>query len=221
MMLWWYPSTLQAFSQTRKNAQRLGWGLILTLLTSGCALTPQKSQTEYTAAEQSRFIPRLNHWKAEGKIALTFGEERQSASFDWEQYKNTFVLHIYGPFGQGSTWIRRTDHSISLENAELGNYRAPTPEALMQDLVGWQVPISQLQYWIKGMPAPGSPSRVEPSEEGRIGLLEQSGWQVRYARYTTVLPWHLPQKLIIEKEAMRMIVVVKHWQPKRGGLFGL
>lgn len=185
--------------------------LILTsVLLSACQSTPQLPDN---IKQQQKALARLSSWQAEGKIAINMRGERQSASFDWQQQRNNYVIHLFGPFGQGATWLKRTSRSVTLENAETGTRRANTAEELMEQTLGWQVPVSNLQHWIRGLAAPTpKPSRLINDETGLIATLEQEGWLVDYVRYENHEGWALPGKLTAKRDGIEVTIVVKRWQ---------
>lgn len=184
--------------------------LMLTSLLSACQSTLVLPEN---VSRQQEAIRRIPSWQAEGKIAINMNGERQSASFDWQQQHGNYVIHLYGPFGQGATWLRRTSKGVSLENADIGNRRAATAELLMQETLGWQVPVSELQYWIRGLAAPKpAPSVLELNDNQLIAQLEQQGWQVTFSRYGLHEGWVLPEKLSAEREGIEVTLVVKRWQ---------
>lgn len=172
-------------------------------------------------AQQHSALARIPSWQAEGKIAINVDGERQSASFDWQQQRNNYVIHLFGPFGQGATWLRRTSKAVTLENAEIGKHRAASAEQLMEETLGWQVPVSNLQYWIRGLTAPKpSPTDVVADDLGLISTLEQQGWQVEYSRYENHEGWALPAKLRATRDAIEVTIVVKRWQIATAPAFG-
>lgn len=185
--------------------------IVLALILSACQTTPQIAPIG--VEQQQQLIRRMPSWRAEGKIAINMDGERQNAAFDWQQRHSNYVIHLYGPFGQGATWLRRTSKGVTLENAEIGMRRAANAEQLMEDTFGWQVPVSDLQYWIRGLTAPQpDPSAIETDEHGLISTLEQQGWQVNYDRYQEHDGWILPAKLTATRDAITVTIVIKQWQ---------
>lgn len=182
---------------------------LAALILGGCQ---NLSSHPPTAAPQQLLVDYAPKWSAEGKISLRYNEERTNASFDWEQQYDNYVIHLFGPFGQGSTWIRRTSKGVSLDNADTGYHRADTPEALMEQFFGWQVPVSGLQYWIRGLAAPDSEAQItEDVDSGRLYTLEQEGWTVEYSEPQAVKGWLLPRKLVARRDGMEVIMVIKSW----------
>lgn len=209
---------------SRRQPLRSVWRLLallgLALLLGACQSTGiggSAAPAAYTADELQKRLPALKHWQAEGKIAITLADDRQSASFSWQQFDRNYNIHVFGPFGQGSTKIKRTSKGVTLENAELGLHRADSAEQLMEQLVGWQVPVDAMQYWIKGAPAPGLAESVTRDANGLLRQIVQDGWSVDITAYQYVGRWRLPSRLTAQREQVRLLVVIKDWQPRTGG----
>lgn len=184
--------------------------IVATLFLSACQTAPVMPTN---VAQQRQLIQRVPSWRAEGKISVTMNNERHSASFDWQQRHKNYVIHLFGPFGQGSTWLRRTSKAVTLENSETGIRRATNAEQLMEETLGWHVPVSELQYWIRGLAAPTpAPTAEKVGEQGLIQELEQQGWKVNYIRYEPHEGWLLPTKLRAERDSIEVTIVIKQWQ---------
>lgn len=180
------------------------------LFLSACQTTPTIPEH---LGQQQQALARIPTWQAEGKIAINMEGQRQNASFNWQQQHDNYVIHLFGPFGQGATWLRRTSRGVTLENAEIGTRRAPDAERLMEETLGWQVPVTNLQYWIRGLTAPTpAPTMEEADERDLLSRLEQEGWQVTYHRYEVQEGWVLPAKLTAERDGIKVTIVVKRWQ---------
>ncbi len=183
---------------------------LLALMLAGCETAPQKSGG--AAALQQHYLARLPKWEAEGKIAIRRGDKRESASFKWTQERDHYAIHLFGPFGQGATWLKRTERGVTLENAKTGVRQAPTAEELMQAVVGWQVPVSNLQFWLRGLSAPQpAPTGVELDATGLLTQLQQQGWQVDYSKHGNFAGWWLPTKVVAGRDELQVTLVIKHW----------
>lgn len=183
--------------------------LFFLMLLAGCQSTPQKIPG---ASSQMQYLYGVRQWEAEGKIAITVGDERESASFKWSQQRDNYVIHLFGPFGQGGTWLRRTSRGVTLENAKTGIRRAHSPEELMQEVMGWQVPVSNLQFWLRGLPAlKPAPSQITHDDTGHLSGLQQQGWKVEYADYQHFSGWWLPTRVTAARDDLKIRVVIKQW----------
>ena len=51
-------------------------------------------------------------------------------------------------------------------------------------MLGWPLPLSHLQYWIRGLPVPGSaPAELERDEAKRLSAFTQNNWRVALTYY--------------------------------------
>lgn len=185
--------------------------LLITLLFSGCASQKPAVLTSWDWHQDQ--LSKLRHWEAEGKLGLKLNGKSHSAYFDWQQSKDNFAIRLSGPLGQGTTWLRQESGITSLENSDGSRQQAHSAESLMETQFGWQVPVSQLRYWIKGIPAPEiDPEMATQNELGLLTKLQQLGWELTFSRYAQHGDWQLPGKITASREGIRLTIVVKRWR---------
>ena len=175
---------------------------------SACSTQPRilPSQKSWNQAST------LKNWRAKGRIKVKIAGDTHSASFDWQQFKQNYTIRFYGPFGLGTSWLRRTSSGVTLQVPEHPLQKADTPEDLMMSTFGWFVPVSPLQHWIKGIPAPKEQiTNQEIDELGTIKLLQQAGWTVSYAKPTILNNWRLPGRVVAKREDIEVLIVIKVW----------
>lgn len=72
--------------------------------------------------------------------------------------------------------------------------------------------MSGLRYWILGRTEPRVPvDAIHINKAGRVLMVEQSGWQVRYLRYNDFESLVLPTKASLETEQLSAKVLVTRW----------
>ena len=59
-------------------------------------------------------------------------------------------------------------------------FRANTPEDLILQQLGYELPVSYLEYWIRGLPAPDSNADMTFNELNQLSLMIQDGWTINY-----------------------------------------
>ncbi|BCD96084.1 lipoprotein insertase outer membrane protein LolB [Marinagarivorans cellulosilyticus] len=193
---------------------------LLALLLSGCqsftpSSTPITGNNLKAAKAHTAKLNQFNRWKALGKIKITVDDQPHSASFEWQQFKDNYAINFFGPFGYGSSWLRRTSKGVTLESPEHPIQWAPTPEQLLQQTVGWQAPINELQYWIKGQPAPAAIiDKVTTTPEGAYSALTQQGWDIQLSRHQQYGELSLPHKLIASRQGLSVLIIIKQWERK-------
>jgi outer membrane lipoprotein LolB len=88
------------------------------------------------------------------------------------------------PTGQTLAYIVDSKEGATLTRADRQQYRASSVEALTRQALGWSLPLSLMQYWVQGESAPGTPTDVERTLDGRLLALTQNSWRVAYTYYT-------------------------------------
>ena len=211
----------------RRPASRLLFPWIGALLAAllGCSTQPPLTPptlTPPTIDTWDRYHARLQglqHWQLNGKLGVRIAEEGAespprggSAYLHWQQHPDDYAIRLSGPLGQGTTWIKGSPAGVYLEQAGQAPLRADTPEALVSQTLGWDLPISDLFYWVRGIPAPRAPvAGLEKNDSGSLSQLEQSGWQLAFSRYNAVGPWQLPGKIVAVRGGLRLTLIIKDW----------
>ncbi len=185
--------------------------IVLATLLSGCTTTQPLPEINNWDTYQAR-LSQLESWKLQGKLGVRLPDDSNSVYVDWEQAPKDYAIRLSGPLGQGTTWIRGSDETVSLEQAGHAPLSAETPEELIYNALGWNLPISDLFYWVRGIPAPRTHiTNQEKTEAGALAFLEQAGWQLTYSRYNAVGPWQLPGKIVARRDALKLTLVIKEW----------
>lgn len=191
----------------------LATALLIAAL-SGCANLPLP-QIDNWDSYQAR-LGQLNQWHLSGKLGvrvLANNTSSGSAYLDWQQQPEDYAIRLSGPLGQGTTWIKGNASGVLLEQPGQPPLTANTPEQLIYQTLGWELPISDLFYWVRGIPAPQTPiEKQEKTPSGSLAQLQQSGWQLAFSRYNTVGPWQLPGKIVAERDSVRLTLVIKNWR---------
>ncbi|HVL02555.1 MAG TPA: lipoprotein insertase outer membrane protein LolB [Dongiaceae bacterium] len=197
--------------------------LLLFLLTQGCALfqpsgtgTPPPPDTQVDWLEHVEKLTLLKEWQIKGKIGVRTKDDGGSAYVDWSQSHDSFYIILNGPLGQGTTIVSGNPSGARLEQSD-GTYVAESPDQLVQEHTGWEIPINDLLYWIKGLPAPTGQPQLTHNALGTLATLEQDGWSLEFDQYVMNLGTLLPQRIRIRKGELRVVLVVKDWLPLEAG----
>ncbi|RDE18136.1 outer membrane lipoprotein LolB [Motiliproteus coralliicola] len=209
------------------NAIRLTTLALLVLL-AGCGIQPQQPVIEtgplLSWQERSQQLLPLSRWTVLGKVSIRNGDRRDSASLNWSQNLDHYRIFMAGPLGQGAVNIEGSERlGITLEVSGEGRYHADSPEQLLQQRLGWSVPVSQMPYWIRGLPAPEQAHIKVLDNYNRLERLHQGGWDIRYLGYQQQSPQNaanpsqtralLPRKIELRRgNELRLLMVLKQWQ---------
>ncbi|MDE0659810.1 MAG: lipoprotein insertase outer membrane protein LolB [Gammaproteobacteria bacterium] len=135
-----------------------------------------------------------------------------SASFDWIQAGDAFAIELWGPLGQGRTRLTGDDEALTVTDAHGVTLAGKSPEALMQEHLGWSAPVHVLQYWIRGRLAPGqNATALERDADGHLTRFEQLGWAVELSRWRQSAAGTFPSRVRATRHDRRITVVCKEW----------
>lgn len=150
-------------------------------------------------------------WDVQGVAGITSGGKTQMGSFSWKQNNQYYAINFYGPLNLGSIGIQGSPGQVTL-NKPTGSYSAPNVETLMQQQLGWYLPVSNMYYWIRGIPAPG-PKRMQRMDAyGHLVFLQQQGWNIQFQAFQTRDNTDLPRKIIMDNQQLRVKLVLKDWK---------
>ena len=130
---------------------------LLTLL-AGCAgLTSRESvegqgDAKLWQAHKAQ-VAALDGWQISGKVGIRAPRDSGSGTLFWLQRQDYFDIRLSGPLGRGAARLTGREGNVLLEVANQGRYEAESPEALLEEQLGWRLPVSHLFWWVRGLPA--------------------------------------------------------------------
>ncbi len=195
---------------------RLFFIILAALLLSSCSSRPARMaplNKHLTWDDRSKANACVTRWQIKGATSIKTPDESLSASLNWHQ-EGPYSYHIVllGPMGSGSMTISREGNEVSLLTSDGHNGKAASAEDLMQEELQWSLPVSDLYYWIRGLPAPGSKSNMINDTYNHLQKLEQKNWAVDYLRYTNVDGLDLPSKIYMNHDDINVRIVISKWE---------
>ena len=188
--------------------------VIAVQVVSGCATRELPREIDPEAWQLRQLaLQDVNSWDAHGHIAIKTNKDGVTASLHWRQRGDNFDIKVLAPFGRGAFQLIGDTEQVELRAPKQPPRYAKDPEALLGDVFGWSVPVAELVYWIRGLPGPKE--RIEDlqlDDAGRLSVLKQSGWQINVHRYTRVGEQELPAKLTLERNSIRVRLIVQKWK---------
>lgn len=190
-----------------------------TMLLAACASGPRSVPDDREGAwsDQRQRLEALSGWRAEGRLAVRTRDDAGNANFIWiEEGEDRFRLRLEGPLGQGGGRLAVDGVQAVLTTGDGQRYSGPDAGRLLDDLYGWDIPVSGLRKWLVGLP--GGDADYELDRFGRIAALDWRGWHIEYRRYRQVGDIDLPATLIATRAASRteIRVAIDQWNPESG-----
>jgi len=186
--------------------------LSITLSIQACSVFSTSNQAPVLNGSESA-ISALENWHVKGKVGVKTGNDGGSVFLQWQQNQQNFNIQLHGAFGQGALKIDGDNKAVQASSKKLGTVMAASPEELFYQQFGWEVPVSNLQFWIKGLPANTSPvvQQHRDTASGRLTYFVQDGWTVNISSYQTVNGYLLPKKITLEQPGIRVVLALSRW----------
>lgn len=193
--------------------------LTFALTLSACSNLHQRETLEFggnAAAWQAhrKTVTPLDSWTLQGKLGVRSPSESGSGTVFWLQQQDNYDIRLSGPLGRGATRIQGSDAGVTLDIAGQQPSSASSAEALLEQQIGWRLPVEHLLWWVRGLPAPTSPSRLQLNPDSQLARLSQSGWTIEYSRYQEINGMQLPQRLQLSGHDMLLTLVITRWEPR-------
>lgn len=196
--------------------------LFIIALLAGCAgMGPREAVEGHGNPQQWReHKDRLAHmdgWEINGKVGIRAPKDSGSGTLYWLQRQDYYDIRLSGPLGRGAARLTGRPGKVSLEVANQGRYEADSPENLLEEQLGWKLPVSHLVWWVRGLPAPDSKSTVTLDGDSRLATLVQDGWTAEYDRYSEQNGYWLPERIKLHGQDLDVTLIIKEWAPRQLG----
>jgi outer membrane lipoprotein LolB len=182
----------------------------LVVFIGGCARQPLSPVENFERYQ--RGLAAIEDWQLRGKMNLRVPGDSETVRVSWDNQADSYDIRLSGTLGMGATWIRGDHSSVRLEQGGQEPVVAATPEELVYTQLGREIPISELRYWVRGLPAPYPlPEHMAFTPTGVLSHIDQSGWSIQYSDYRAVGSWNLPGKILASRDDLRLTLLVSHW----------
>jgi outer membrane lipoprotein LolB len=180
-----------------KNTPPIIFALILlsSVLLNGCVLLTHPPGQ----AQPVRNPAILTHWKTQGSLSVQSQQGGVIGHFQWTQAPQAYQLALSGPLGMHAMAIHGTPKQVTLSSAKTGQVTAKNLQQLMHQQLGWSLPLKEATFWVRGLPAPDMPYRVQYDQQGHMAQLWQGGWSIQLSGYRFTQGFELPYKISLHQ----------------------
>ena len=186
--------------------------LLLVLALSGCVQAPVENRIKPAWETRRDELLRQETWGLKGRIAVRTNDESGSGTLYWTQRKDDYDIRVIASFSGGVYELSGADGVVSLRAPDQRVLQAEDAETLLRQTEGWYFPVSELIYWIRGLPAPAlQVDGLLLDEENRVSTLNQGGWSIRYKSYVRIDGSSMPGRLDLENDQVRVRLSIREW----------
>lgn len=186
--------------------------MLLALALTGCVQAPVENRIAPSWETRRDELTRLDSWDLKGRIAVRTHKESGSGSLFWLQRRDKFDIRVIAPLSGRVYELSGGEGSVTLRTPDNKTLQAEDAETLLRQTEGWYFPVSDLVYWIRGLPTPElQVDGLLFDQENRVRALNQGGWSIRYKNYLRTGENSMPGRLDLENEQVRVRLSVREW----------
>lgn len=167
------------------------------------------------AIKRPSFQPVAGEKILQGRFVLEFTQNmrwhREQGKFLWIHSKDQSQLEIFSPFGQ--TQARLEIHGGEGSEGQSALYTqgqapryADKPERLIQQLLGFNLPMQAFTVWIEGQAAASEPAQIMRDQQGRITSIQQLDWIIDYQPYVSAIPRQIILRHTTQDLLLRLMI---------------
>ncbi|HEU5136624.1 MAG TPA: lipoprotein insertase outer membrane protein LolB [Steroidobacteraceae bacterium] len=202
----------------RAAVAALVWpGMAALMLSAGCRSLPPTAEIGPGAnapwPEQRAALEKLDRYGLNGRVAVAAQGQGFSAALRYQQQPRGSNLALDGPLGIGGLRVGLEGEDITIETSRGEKLDGEAARGELERRLGFQLPLTEMRWWLLGIPAPGEASINQDVASGEIRDFTQNGWRVSINSRAAGLGFALPQRLTAEREGARLKLLVEHWQP--------
>lgn len=178
------------------------WSVLAVL--AGCASTRPAQVLPASNASISAFS--LN-----GRLAVKLDDRGYTASLRWRHFPTHDSLRLFSPVGSVVGEIEADSNGATLTTGDKKVYRSNDVQSLTREVLGWDLPLAGLRYWVTGRPDPGSPVQAQSRDDNeRLKSLMQDDWRIAYLEYFGDSA--MPARLSLAYDRLNLRLIVEHWE---------
>jgi outer membrane lipoprotein LolB len=178
------------------------WSVLAVL--DGCASTRPAQILPASNVSISAFS--LN-----GRLAVKLDDRGYTASLRWRHFPTHDSLRLFSPVGSVVGEIEADSNGATLTTGDKKVYRSNDVQSLTREVLGWDLPLAGLRYWVTGRPDPGSPVQAQSRDDNeRLKSLMQDDWRIAYLEYFGDSA--MPARLSLAYDRLNLRLIVERWE---------
>lgn len=192
------------------------FSVVSIALLTACAPPKPAEQVEapqvVPLAERKAQTDTVSSWEISGAMAARNKSKGWTASLNWlQQGSNSYQIRLFGPLGSGTVMIDKKGGVVTYRDGPK-TVTSGNADNLLKKETGIALPVNNLYYWVRGIPAPGAVQSEVHDKYNHLTLLKQNGYTIEYPSYTSVGKADLPSQIKLQGNGVFIKVVIKKWK---------
>lgn len=153
----------------------------------------------------------VSSWEIRGAMAAKSDKKGWSATLNWQQKgPSAYQIRLIGPLGGGTVVINKSGGQVTYQDGPK-KVSSSNADELLHKETGIRLPVNNLYYWVRGLPAPGGVQSAEHDQYNHLTRLKQSGYTIDFTQYTSVKGIDLPSMIRLQGQGVTLKLVIKQW----------
>jgi outer membrane lipoprotein LolB len=191
------------------------------LVLAGCAPVPVRhpgtaAQLAAQAARE-RMLGARDEWGLHARFAASDGDRGGSGSLDWSQHGERYRFTLRAPITGKTVELEGGPGGAVLSGAGREPLAGRSAGEVLNAEFGWNVPVADLAWWVRGLRAPGTPAILTFGANGLPATLDQDGWHVDYRDWYAERSPPLPLKVNASRDPYSVRLSIQQWNGASAG----
>lgn len=162
-------------------------------------------------AARERLLGTQHDWSLHARFAASDGRHGGSGSLDWRQSGQQFQFILRAPITGKTVQLDGGPDGAVLTGLGKAPLAGRDADTVLNQEFGWDIPVADLAWWIRGLRAPGDPAVLTFGTNGLPATLDQDGWHVDYRDWYAERTPPLPRKVYASREPYTVRMSIEQW----------
>ncbi len=189
--------------------------LLAGVLLAACAPVPVRrpGTVKQLAAQAARehLLGLQPDWTLDGRFAASDGRHGGSGSLSWRQKGQRYRFTLRAPITGKSVQLDGGPDGAILSGVGKQPLAGRSAGEVLGEEFGWDVPVTDLAWWVRGLRAPGRAAILTFGANGLPATLDQDGWHVDYLGWYAERNPPLPRKVYASRDPYTVRVLIENW----------
>lgn len=183
--------------------------------------TPGTAQQLAAQTAREQRIGAEPDWGIDGRFAASDGRHGGSGSLDWRQTGQQYQLTLRAPITGKTVQLQGGPNGAVLTGVGDQPLAGRDAGEVLREEFGWDVPVADLAWWVRGLRAPGQPAILTFGANGLPATLDQDGWHVDYRGWYAEHYPPMPSKVYASRDPYTVRVLIEVWRYGASAVSGM
>lgn len=204
-----------------KTSLKILFVIAMTSLLAACSNmdNTSKQQPSYVAHNAAQWqqnlqaLQKIGAYHAEGRLGYISPKERFTVGFKWRFTKDhDYELFIFSSLSSRTLTITENSQGVAITDEDGVTRQASDIHTLLISMLGFDFPIEQFPYWLKGEPTGAVNYNVDQNYHlaNLLYSTNNSIWKVDYKSYDSKQP-ALPKSIELSDGTQTLKIAINKW----------